>query len=436
MIPHDLAKKSVEFSRLAANDEEYAEFMRIRHNRMKYYKGDTEKLTRGWFSKNLLKNVPIANINIFKRIIDRTSEVYMVEALREAGSESQTEKYKSMIPRKHERMQRIEKMTNALDVVCVHPYYDHNNKVLDHMILLEFQPFFDMNGNMVGIRYPLMQSANTSAIDEQSFVEWGLEGWRIVDSEGRAQQKQAYNGVFPFKLAWADEPEYFYDHLPTPDLAQGNLCINFYRTNLNANNAYQAHGQPFITGLNSSDDFQWGIDKIPALPEGATAQILSPPSTAQDTIAVEKSIYKLIARNYHLPEDFVEGSAQAESGVAIKLRNQELQNERIGDIIRWRNFEHEIYKIERDILSKAGVSVSEEFAVDFSETTEYLSEDEQRAKDDWDLEHNLTTIVDIAMRENPDLTREDAEALIEANKEANATKGETGLADILGTPPE
>ena len=167
-----------------------------------------------------------------------------------------------------------------------------------------------------------------------------------------------------------------------------------------------------------------------------TAQILSPPSTAQDAIAVEKSIYKLIARNYHLPEDFVEGSAQAESGVAIKLRNQELQNERIGDIIRWRNFEHEIYKIERDILSKAGVSVSEEFAVDFSETTEYLSEDEQRAKDDWDLEHNLTTIVDIAMRENPDLTREDAEALIEANKETNATPAESGLANILGTPPE
>lgn len=422
---------AVKLSRLQANDLEYKEFMKRRHNRLKYYNAETEKLTKDWFSSNLLKNVPIGNINITRRVIDRTSEVYMVEAIRTFEKEAQTDKYGEVIPRKHERMQRIEKMTNLLDVVAIHPFWNDRKGYLDHAVILDFQPYFDMHGDLVGIRYPLIQSPNSASTDEQTYVEWGLTGWRIVNANGVGNEVEEYDGMFPFVLAWTDEPEYFYDHNPTADLAQGNLCINFYQTALNANVGYQSFGQPYVTGLNSNDKLEWGIDKVPAFPEGATAGILSPPSTVGDVVAAQSNLYKLIARNYHLPEDFVEGSAQAESGVAIKLRNQELQNERIGDIIRWRNVEQAVFKIERDILATVNIKLDEDMFVDFSESIEYLSAQEQREKDDWDLEHDLTTVVNIAMRQNKDLEKEDAEKLIEENKEANASPVKTGLADIL-----
>jgi len=233
MIP-DIGTEAVKISRLGANELEYREFMARRDNRLKYYKAQTEDLTREWFSSNLLKNVPIGNINITKRVIDRTSEVYMVEALRTFEKEKQTERYLEKIPHKHERMQRVEKMTNLLDVVVVHPFWNKRKMILDHAVILDFKPYFDNEGDLVGIRYPLIQSSNSNSLDEQMFAEWDLEGWQKVDANGVAKEREKYIGEFPFVLCWTDEPEYFYDHNPTADLAQGNLCINFYQTAFSA----------------------------------------------------------------------------------------------------------------------------------------------------------------------------------------------------------
>jgi hypothetical protein len=124
---------------------------------------------------------------------------------------------------------------------------------------------------------------------------------------------------------------------------------------------------------------------------------------------------------------------QAESGVHLKLRNQELQNERIGDVPRWQNVEAAVYVVERDILSRVGISLPEKLFVDFSESVEYLTPQEQRERDDWDLSHNLITVVDIAMRNNKDLEEADAEALILKNAESVSVikKTENGRSSIV-----
>ena len=432
MIPN-IGTQAVKLSRMAANELEYKEFMRRRHNRLMYYNAETDDLTREWFSKNLLKNVPLGNINITKRVIDRTSEVYMVEALRYFEKDAATVRYNDKIPNKHERMQRVERMTNLLDVVVVHPYWNEKKKIIDHSVILEFMPQFDMYGDMVGIRYPLIQSPNQAGVDEQTFVEWGLDGWRVVDMNGIESKSEQYTGAFPFQMCWTEEPEYFYDHNPSSDLTQGNLCLNFYQTAMNANIGFQSFGQPYVTGLQADQTIEWGIDKVPALPEGASAGILSPPSTVGDIVSAQKSLYKLIAKNYHLSEDFVEGSAQAESGVALKARGQELQNERKGDVIRWTNVEHELFAIERDILSRVGVGLPEQLYVDFSESVEYYTAQEQREKDDWDLAHNLITLRDIAMRQNQDLDEAEAEKLIMDNAQTNSAvkKVDNGRINIV-----
>ena len=418
MIP-DIGAQAIKFSRLASNELEYKEFMNRRHNRLMYYKAETEALTKEWFSNNLLKNVPIGNVNITKRVVDRISEVYMVEAKRLFEGESQTEKYQSVIPKKHERMQRIERMTNLLDVVAVHPFWNEQKRHLDHSIILEFKPYFDQYGDLVGITYPIQQTANISGVDEQTFVHWGLDGWQIVDANGVPSKIEPYHGAFPFVLCWTEEPEYFYDHNPTADLVQCNLGINFYQTALNANVGFQSFGQPYVTGLHKDDSIDWGIDKVPAFPDGATAGMLTPPNTIDGVISAQKALYKITAKNYHLSEEFVEGSTQAESGVALKTRNQELRNERKGDVAKWQNVEADVFTIERDILSRVGISLPETLLVDFSESVEYYSEDEQRAKDDWDLDHNLTTLAQIVMRQNPDITAEQAEKFITDNAKAN-----------------
>ena len=156
-------------------------------------------------------------------------------------------------------------------------------------------------------------------------------------------------------------------------------------------------------------------------------------------VQAQNNLYKLVARNYHLSEDFVEGQVQATSGVALKVRGQELQNERVGDVVRYKGLEADIFVIERDIFSRVGIALPDKLMVDFSESVEYLSPQEQRERDDWDLSHNLTTVAKIAMRQNKDLDEAQAEQLILDNATSGVTikkvtDGRSNIVDdILGT---
>ena len=54
-----------------------------REQALDYYNGRTERYTKKYFNESLSKKVPIANVNITKRIVDRISLVYMVAPQRE-----------------------------------------------------------------------------------------------------------------------------------------------------------------------------------------------------------------------------------------------------------------------------------------------------------------------------------------------------------------
>ena len=136
----------------------------------------------------------------------------------------------------------------------------------------------------------------------------------------------------------------------------------------------------------------------------------------------------MLAQNYHLTTGFVEGTT-AESGIAHKLRNQELMEERKSDVERWRNVEKSLFDIEKEILRvDAGIDAGDLVNVDYSESVNYLTEDEQQKRDDWDLSKGLIDKADILVRRNPDWTREDAEQFLDDRK----TKG--ALLEALETP--
>ena len=53
-----------------------------------FYNGNTEDYTKNYFSQNLINKIPLANVNITKRIIDRISLVYMKPPKREYSNEN------------------------------------------------------------------------------------------------------------------------------------------------------------------------------------------------------------------------------------------------------------------------------------------------------------------------------------------------------------
>ena len=85
---------------------------------------------------------------------------------------------------------------------------------------------------------------------------------------------------------------------------------------------------------------------------------------------------------------------------------------RRSDVERWRQIEHKLFEVEERILA---VEITKDagflLGIDYEESTEILSEEEQRVKWDWELEKGLIDTADILMQQDPDKYPERQDAL-------------------------
>jgi len=223
------------------------------------------------------------------------------------------------------------------------------------------------------------------------------------------------------------------------DLIQTNLAINVAETNKNANIMFQSFGYLFVNGAGiDKDTMQIGQDKINYLGVDGSISIVSPPNAVPALDESIQSSYKMLAQNYHLPISFVEGTTAA-SGVALKLRNTELTDDRKSDVTRWRDIEFKLFELERRIIAvEDGKDAGDLEDVDFSESVEVLNDQEQRDKWEWELSKGLIDLADILMQKNPDLTREEAESELEIRNKVEEAPEPAGnsLLEALAKPTE
>jgi hypothetical protein len=88
-------------------------------------------------------------------------------------------------------------------------------------------------------------------------------------------------------------------------------------------------------------------------------------------------------------------------------------------IALWRLYEQDFYNVERRIAEYNGISLPEEFGVDFEEVEYPKTVQDQILKDEFDIQNNLTTRAKIMVRENKDLTEKQAQKLIDENRRVN-----------------
>ena len=75
MIPN-VGELLVKQSRYDAQQNAKNKWRKQRMIARDFYNGDTKSYTHKYFSTSLLSKVPIANVNVTKRVIDRTSCIY------------------------------------------------------------------------------------------------------------------------------------------------------------------------------------------------------------------------------------------------------------------------------------------------------------------------------------------------------------------------
>ena len=405
-----------------------------------YYNGRTERYTKKYFSSTLSHKVPIANVNITKRIIDRISLVYMVAPKRQYTDPDIVDYFVE----KDFKMQRLERFTNLLDSCLVKVTF--RNGLLDYDIIHDFEPMFgDDPLRPIGYTYPISTKSEVLDTTPELFAYWDMENTFIYDRNGKIYddadnpEHTNFYGMLPFVECFREgRPEYAYlDTEPVNDIIKTNTVVNVAETNKSANIHFQSFGYIYANGSQiDKKDLQIGQDQIYYLGVDGTLNVTSPPNSVPALTDSIKESYKMLAQNYHLPTSFADGTT-AESGVALRLRNQELQDDKKSDIVKWNDIEKNIFDVERQVLTtELMINAGELESVDFGETADILSAQEQRDQWEWELSKGIIDTADILMKMDSDRfpERKDAMEYLEERNQVTETPATSPLLEALTTP--
>ena len=182
---------------------------------------------------------------------------------------------------------------------------------------------------------------------------------------------------------------------------------------------FQMFGQPFMTGVDSDKRIERaGSDQIIDLPEGATFGIVSPAGNIESVIENIKFQVDLVAQNNHLYVQFAQDGGETPSGIALKIKDLERFEDYQDDIELWRMYEHELYYIEKEIAAYNNISLPEKLKLDFNEPEYPKTVNDQILLDEHRLKHHMIDEPELLMEYNKDLSRKEAEKIVEKNKEA------------------
>ena len=411
-----------------------------RERALDYYNGRTKRYTKELFNRQLSDKIPIANINVCKRVIDRISLLYMVQPERVYSNPEATDFFSG----KDFKLQRAERYTNLLDSVLIKPTWRDGK--IEYDIIHDFEPSFgDDPMKPISFTYPLSARSEVLDTKPELWAYWDMDNTFIYDKNGKIMDDPDnpdhinFYGILPFVECWREgKPEYAYlDTEPANDLVDTNHVINVAETNKNANIHFQSFGYLYANGSQiDKDTMDVGQDKISYLGVDGTLNVVSPPNSVPALNEAVKESYKMLAQNYHLPTSFAEGTT-AESGVALRLRNQELQDSKKSDISRWKDVEYKLFDIEKQILTtEQMVDLGELELVDYGESVDILSPHEQRDQWEWELSKGIIDLADILMKMNPDgyPERKDALEYLEERTQVAEVPAASPLLEALTAP--
>ena len=210
-----------------------------------------------------------------------------------------------------------------------------------------------------------------------------------------------------------------YDLIPITKVEFNTNAFDVTRCAVHASNAWTEvmiatrlmMGSPVITGLDSEIPpyLKFGVDRLIALPEGANMSYVSPSANLTQMIQSVKDLINQVGQNHSLTIRWGESSAPP-SGEALKILSVDNIETRESDIPIFRDFEHERYEVDREVLRvHEGANLSENYSVDYPEVGFPMTWTEERNKLEFLMEHNLITREELIRKFNPDIDEAELE---------------------------
>jgi hypothetical protein len=419
MTVEEIIKQSVSDSKLM-NQKNRREWVR---KMLDYYGGNgTHNYIESYFAADAFREIPCYNANFTRRFVNKMSRIYTVGANRNVSNE-----YDLLTIKKDARMKHVERMTRLMGTVATQIIY----KEINGMPFFDYRPvyYFDVHlkdpFTPSAIMYPLlMQPEDINNTEKCEWAYWDESIYVHYDETGNIIDEYEHGyGVLPFLFTHREEQidEFFVDG--ANDIVDCNEQVNIAMTEMQLGLRFQMFGQPFMTGVDSDKRIERaGSDQIIDLPEGASFGIVSPAGNIESVIENIKFQVDLVAQNNHLYVQFAQDGGETPSGIALKIKDLERFEDYQDDIELWRMYEHELYYVEREIAAYNNINLPEKLMLDFNEPEYPKTVQDQILLDEHRLRHHMLDEVDLLMEYNKDLSKGQAEKIIEKNKKAMEDK--------------
>ena len=385
-----------------------------------YYEGENMAgYIANRFKIEAFKEVPPLFINFTHRFINKMARIYRTGAVRNVSSQ-----YNDITQFKNVKLKHIERVAKLLGTVACRIVYNPTKGRMDYHPIYFYHPFMSDDDplNPIAIAYPIDNLVDDiGSTQKQTYMY--LDDTRMIryDGNGTVIDEAEHNyGVIPVAFIHREPQIDSHFVAGATDIVQANEAVNILFTELCLGGRFQAFGQPVATGVYAdSNVIRAGTDETIILPEGATFDIVSPKGDMRGLIEIIKTIMETTGANNHLHVDFNRSGGEVPSGIALIIRDLERREDYEDYVDLWQMYEHEIYDIEKAIMSANNVSLPNELGLDFNEPEYPKSVQDEVLFNQFMLDNNLTSYSGLLKSYNNDLTDEQAKAIIEENISEN-----------------
>ena len=408
---------------------------REREYALDFFEGYTEQYVRSFFGTESLRQVPIVNQNLTRRVCSIRSMTYKRPPRMIGDSLEEYKKYIDIDGLTAVRRQ-LEKLTFLLGTMAFRCRWNALKQRVEYDLLPFFEPIFLEGENKpVGVMYAIDNHGNARTKDLK-YAVWtetrpNAPGMHfLIDSNMNKismneEDRNPYD-VLPILFVHRGQPVRDWFVSGAEDVIKADLSTSVGMTELSLAIRFGALGIKHITGVDDASRVDLGVDKILYLPEGSNFGISSPSGSLTQIIDSIRFLVEATLQNNNIRVKFAhDASGNAPSAVALSIQEAELIDERVAvSEDTWRPFEKARYAVDKRIIEvQTGKRLSDEYGVDFVEPKSIMTIDDEIKYWDWRIRNNLSSVdshsahVDWYVYNNPDATKEQIETFKESVKE-------------------
>ena len=364
------------------------------------------------------------NYNIYKQVVNAISNVYSFGVDRQFDNEDIAQLYNQL--RINKTMAQANRYMNAFNDLLIQVSWDDKKEMPKIMLRLPHNTEVEYSqGEVKSVQYFV------EMVDKkrERWAYWSDEEHYYIDKEGGEDKivpvednEEMVNpfGTLPFVFlhnGWRDET--FWDMFTGDDLTGGTIDMAVHLTFLNHIIKTQSFKQLVGKGDNVGELLGQVLDPLSILTltgQNTEIDVLDLQSNYDQLHKVAQDLANNIAVNYGISPSQFRMTGSVSSGFALQMENLKLDRFTVEQQSDFRIYEQELFELIKVVSEVYGKSIGDgDMFVDFVEPNYPASESEQLQIDQTKIDMGLTKTADILMRENPDLTEEDARVKVDEN---------------------